>query len=121
MLGSALQVAIGSPLIATTTAIGMYGSYSMYKDTLGPAGSLMFGALQMRLGFGAGLALYAATEGTYSAMKYGHQEYRRRRQLNFGNGNQDWYGHGATMRQRSVQLMGRGRQSIGREARMFHF
>jgi transposase len=58
--------------------------------------------------------------GGLELAKYGKQNYRQNRQINFGSPVQDNFGTIATMRQRSLQSLGRGRESLGNEARYFH-
>ncbi len=55
---------------------------------------------------------------SYAALNYGHDRYKRSRSLEMFSPVQDLYGHSATMRQRSLHTLDRGRSVLGSEARM---
>lgn len=107
---------------------------AMGKVALGGAAVLASGMTYAdEYGWGAagayGLASMAPFAGTailigevgVAALSYGHQKYHERRRLNFGSPAQDQFGTLATMRQRSVENLSRGRAALGNEARLHHF
>lgn len=131
MIRNLIKAAVSAGKAAPRTGAGMIGSgvftglvgLGLYMEMMGPGKEYGMG-----VGIARGLA-YATFAPGMALMAYdigkglGDSAYttqQARGKSSFTQGQPDLLGTRATMRQRSQQSLGRGRASLGSEARLFH-
>lgn len=109
---------LGKAAGGALSVFSVYGANKTYGDEYGTGAATLYGLATLNPWLSA--AAFVGEVG-HSALSYGHQKYHERRRLNFGAPVSDPFGTQATMRQRSLENLSRGRASLGNEARLHHF
>jgi hypothetical protein len=99
-------------------AFSIYAANKAYGEEYGAGAATVYGLATMNPVLGTAALI---GEVGVAALSYGHQQYHERRRMNFGAPVQDQFGTLATMRQRSLENLSRGRAALGNEARLHHF
>lgn len=121
---SKFGTSLGKAAVVGFGALDIYTGYLEQKDNLGGGVGIVQGigtaALYGSLGLGAGLLVGFGIEAAKAGIEMSQESFKNKRRRNFARPVSDPYNNLYTMRQRSAQVLGRGRSSLGQEARMFH-
>ena len=107
--------------------VGVFSGYSEFSEEYGGGAAIAMGlaemALTLPLGIVGNIVVSGGSRLTHAALSYGYKSYFERQRVNMGSpaSIHDRFGTLATMRQRSMENMSRGRASLGNEARLHHY